>query len=87
MVIPIPKFNGPKTLNDFRPVALTSVLMKCFERIRTEILKKTEQASDSLQFAYRPLRGVGDATLILLNLVLKHLDSRCFKSFTGLACS
>lgn len=37
MVIPIPKSNGPKTLNDFRPVALTSVSMKCFERIRTEI--------------------------------------------------
>lgn len=32
-IIPVPKVNKPKTLNDFRPVALTSLLMKAFENL------------------------------------------------------
>ena len=37
-VIPIPKTNNPKQLNDFRPVALTSLVMKTLE--------KTSQVTD-----------------------------------------
>lgn len=40
VIIPVPKCTGPKMINDFRPVALTSVLMKIFEKlVRSEILK------------------------------------------------
>lgn len=75
VVIPVPKCSGPKTINDFRPVALTSVLMKIFEKlVRSEILRQTEHALDPLQFAYRPHRGVEDATVTLLNLLFRHLD-------------
>jgi len=32
-VIPVAKLNHPKLLNDFRPVALTSLVMKCFKKL------------------------------------------------------
>ena len=75
VVAPVPKSRGPKTLNDFRPVALTSILMKTLEKlVRAEILRKTEHALDPMQFAYRPHRGVEDATVTLFNLLFKHLE-------------
>ncbi len=57
----------PKTLNDFRPVALTSLVMKCFEKfVRDELLLKTQNLLDLLQFAYQARRGVEDASSALL---------------------
>ena len=48
--------------------------MKTFEKlVRSEILRKTEHLPDPLQFAYRPRRGVEDASITLLNLIFKHL--------------
>ena len=32
-IIPVPKNTKVTCLNDYRPVALTSVIMKCFERL------------------------------------------------------
>ena len=65
IVVPVPKSNNPKTLNDFRLVVLTSIVMKAFEKlVRSEILRKTE--TDPLQFAYRPCRRVEDAPVTLL---------------------
>ncbi len=70
VVVPVPKSNCPKTVGDFRPVALTSVLMKTFEKlVRSETLRQTEHTLDPVQFAYTPHRGVKDATLTLLNVV------------------
>ncbi len=75
VVVPIAKTNNPTTLNDFRPVALTSMVMKQFEKlVKAEIITKTEHLLDPLQFAYRENRGVQDATATLLNLVYKHLE-------------
>ncbi len=74
-VIPVAKINHPKVFNDFRPVALTSLVMKSFEKlIKRDLLSKTEHLLDPLQFAYRAGRGVEDATACLLNLVFKHLE-------------
>ena len=43
VVVPIPKSNCPKVLNDFRPIALTSTVMKTFEKlVKTEIMKRTD---------------------------------------------
>ena len=39
MIIPIPKKSNVSTMNDYRPVALTSVVMKVFERIVLRYLK------------------------------------------------
>ena len=33
VITPVPKKPCPKVNNDFRPVALTSIVVKCFERI------------------------------------------------------
>ena len=42
-------------LNDYRPVALTSVAMKCFERlVMAHINTIIPETLDPLQFAYRP---------------------------------
>ena len=32
-IVPVPKNTKATCLNDYRPVALTSVAMKCFERL------------------------------------------------------
>jgi len=38
VIIPAPKNNCPKALNDLRPIALTSLVMKSFEKlVKTEI--------------------------------------------------
>lgn len=71
----------PKTLNDFRPVALTSVLMKILERfVRSEILRMTEGLLDPMQFAYRSKKGVEDVTITLIHLLLKHLEWKRYHS-------
>ena len=58
-IYPVPKRPNPVELNDFRPVALTPVIMKCFERIMLHhLLKQTEGKLDPLQFAYKRNRGV-----------------------------
>ena len=63
------------SLNDYRPVALTSIAMKVFERL---VLRYLNTATDSLldphQFAYRANRSVEDAVCLGLHHVLKHLD-------------
>ena len=74
-VIPIPKTNNPKQLNDLRPVALTSLVMKALEKlVKSMILPITESQLDPLQFAYRAGRGVEDAKLFILNKVYTHLE-------------
>ena len=75
VVVPVAKIKNPVVLNDFRPVALTSLVMKQFERlVKSELLEKTESLLDPFQFAYRAMRGVQDASSTLLNLILKHLE-------------
>ncbi|KAL0161106.1 hypothetical protein M9458_044831, partial [Cirrhinus mrigala] len=74
-IIPVPK--KPKTtgLNDYRPVALTSVVMKSFERLVLAYLKDiTGPLLDPLQFAYRANRSVDDAVNMGLHYILQHLD-------------
>ena len=70
-------------LNDYRPVALTSVPFKCLERlVLNELLCHVEPHLDSQQFAYRkpppppPRKGrsVEDATLSYIQVVSRHLD-------------
>ncbi len=51
--------------------------MKTFEKlVRNEILKKTQSDIDQFQFAYRPHRGVEDATVTLMNMLFKHLEGK-----------
>jgi len=68
---------SPACLNDHQPVALTSVVMKCFERlIKDNICAFLPPSMDPLQFAYRPNRSTDDAVSQVIHSSLCHLDSR-----------
>ncbi len=74
-VIPIPKKSKTKTLNDLRPVALTSLVMKAMERIlKHHIIRATDFLIDPLQFAYCAGRGVDDAKTFIIDGIHKHLE-------------
>ena len=40
-IIPVPKKSSPSCFNDYRPVALTPIIMKCFERLVMAHIKST----------------------------------------------
>ena len=76
---PLPVCNTVKVtcLNDSLPVALTSVAMKCFERlVMVHINTIISETLDPLQFAYRQKRSTDDAISIALHTALSHLDKR-----------
>ncbi|KAK3545501.1 hypothetical protein QTP70_007733 [Hemibagrus guttatus] len=74
-IIPIPKKPKITGLNHYRPVALTSVVMKSFERLVLAYLKNiTGPLLDPLQFAYQANRSVDDAVNMGLHFILQHLD-------------
>ncbi len=53
-IVPIPKKNKITCLNDWRPVALTPIFSKCFEKlVREHICSVLPASLDPLQFAYR----------------------------------
>ncbi|CDQ63293.1 unnamed protein product [Oncorhynchus mykiss] len=73
-IVPVPK---KAKLNDYRPVALTSIIMKCFERlVKDHITSTLPDILDPLQFAYRPNRSTDDAISTTLHTALTHLDKR-----------
>ncbi|KAI2645121.1 hypothetical protein H4Q32_027825 [Labeo rohita] len=75
-IIPVPKRSDSSALNDFRPVALTPVVMMCLEKlVLTHINHMVPDTIDPLQFAYRTNRSVDDATAIALHHILQHLES------------
>ena len=69
------------SLNDFRPVALTSVIMKTFERlVLRQVKAETPPCFDSLQFAYRANRSVDDA----VSLVVQGDQKKTEPTFTAI---
>ncbi|KAI3355351.1 hypothetical protein L3Q82_017895 [Scortum barcoo] len=74
-IVPVPKTPHPKELNSYRPVALTSHLMKTLERLVLAHLRPLVSSfMDPLQFAYQPDIGVDDAVIYLLHTSLTHLE-------------
>ena len=75
-IMPIAQKPSAREFNDFRPVALTSIITKCMERlVCNQLIKPVANRSDPLQFAYRAKRGVQDATLTLFNIIASHLET------------
>ncbi len=75
VIIPVPKNSKPSCLNDYRPVALTSIVMKVFERLlKNHICSSIPVTLDTLQFAYRPNRPTDDAISQVLHSSLTHID-------------
>ena len=74
-IVPVPKKATITRLNDYRPVALTSVIMKVLERFVLNYLRTvTSSLSDPHQFAYRSNRSVDDAVALGIHYMLQHLD-------------
>lgn len=75
VVVPVAKVSHPQTLNDLRPVALSSLVVKSLEKLlEAELPAKVEPLLDPFQFACRAKKGVQDATIALLSLLYKHLE-------------
>ena len=79
-IVPVPKSNQAKVMNDFRPIALTSTLVKILEKIvMNHFLPTCQPLLDPLQFAYRAKRGVEDAILCFSNNLYCHIDTpKCY---------
>ncbi len=76
-IIPVPKKSPVSCLNDYRPIALTPIMMKCFERLVMQKIKNSlPNTLDPLQFAYRPNRSTYDAISSTLHLALTHLENK-----------
>ncbi len=77
VTIPVPKTSKPSCLNDYRPVALTSIVMNIFERlVKNPICSSIPDYLDPFQFAYRPNRSTGDAISHALHSSLTHIDRK-----------
>ncbi len=75
IIIPMPKNSKPSCLNDYRPVALTSIVMKVFERLlKNHICSSIPATLDPLQFAYRLNRSTDDAISQVLHSSLTQID-------------
>ena len=74
-IVPVPKEVMVTCLNDYRPMALTSVAMKCFERlVMAQINSILPDTLDPLQFAYCLNRSTDDAISITLHTAISHLE-------------
>ena len=74
-ITPVQKKTCPKENNDYRPVPLTSIVMKCLERIvACKLRLDVQDYLDPFQYAYRQGRGTDDAVNTVVHLILKHLD-------------
>ncbi len=72
-IVPIPKKNKITCLNDWRPVALTPIFSKCFEKLVRDYFCSVLPASlDPLQFAYRSNRSTDDAIAFTLHTALSQ---------------
>ena len=63
-------------MNDYRPVALTPVIMKCFERLVLANIKACiPPTHDQHQFAYKANRSTDDAVTLVIHKALSHLEN------------
>jgi hypothetical protein len=66
-IVPVPMKEKINELNYYPLIALTSVIMKCFERLVKEHITSTlPETLDPLQFTYRPNKFTVDAITITL---------------------
>ena len=74
-IIPVAKKHSAKELNDYRPVALTSILFKCAEKIALRLMRsETAGHQDPLQFAHSKDKSTEGAILTILHKLYDHLD-------------
>ncbi len=77
VIIPVSKNSKPSCLYVYRPVALTSTVMKVFERLlKNHICSSIPATLDPPQFAYRTNRSTDDAISQVLHSSLSYIDSK-----------
>ncbi|KAK1805713.1 hypothetical protein P4O66_001979 [Electrophorus voltai] len=76
-IVPMPKKFKVSCLNDYSPVALTSIIMKCFKKLVMRHVKTQLPPSlDPLQFAYRSNHSTDNAISTTCHLALTYLDKK-----------
>lgn len=76
-IIPVPKSSKVTGLNDYGPVALTPIVMKCFERLVLAHIKGSIDATlDPHQYAYRKNRSTDNAISSVVHTAVTHLENR-----------
>ena len=78
IIVPVAKKPCPVDNNDFRPVALTSIVMKSVEKYMLSVLN-AKVNMDPYQFAYSQGRGTDDAINNITHSTVKHLE--CPKAY------
>ena len=74
-IVPLPKKYTISGLNDYRPLALTSVIKKGLEKlVRSHIISYLPSTIESHQFAYRTNRSTEDAITTTLRTALSQLE-------------
>ncbi|KAI3352293.1 hypothetical protein L3Q82_005272 [Scortum barcoo] len=74
---PFPKTSTVTGLNDYRPVALTPIVMKCFERLVMAHIKDCVDVTvDPHQYVYRKNRSTEDAISSVVHTALTHLENK-----------
>ncbi len=78
--IPVTKKSSPSCFNDYRPVAITPILMKCFERLVMHHIKSVLTPPPiphpPFRLVYRSNRSTDDAIASALHPALTHLDKK-----------
>ncbi|KAL0147810.1 hypothetical protein M9458_056887 [Cirrhinus mrigala] len=76
-IIPVRKKSPVSRLNDYHPIALTPIMMKCFERLVMHHIKSSlPNTLDPFQFTYRPNHSTDDAMPSTLHLALTDLEQK-----------
>lgn len=74
-ITPLPKVKSPKSVNDLRPISLTSIIGKIFERIVLKLIGTHWHAiMNKDQFAYRPQSSTTCALTAIQHHWLSTLD-------------
>ena len=79
--------SGSSCPSDYRPITITPVLSKVFERLLAKHLNAFAEKKNlfsSLQFGFRKGLGTCDALLTITNVVQKALDSGCEVRMVGI---
>ncbi len=76
-IVPIPKKNKITCLNDWRPVALTPIFSKCFEKlIRDHICSVLPASLEPLHLHTAETVSTDDAIAFTLHTALSHLENK-----------
>ena len=74
-IVPVAKKRTTKELNNYRPMALTSITFKRAQNMMLRQLRsKTAEHQDLFQFAYSKNKSTEDTILTPLHKLCKHLD-------------